>query len=101
MANEKRLISFGDAIKATYEELYWNESTAAAVRAFLIKQPRVDAVEVVHGRWIISSDGYYPYCSECKEEPKHGEMTNYCPNCGAKIDGGNNDGRKFIARTSI
>ena len=43
-------------------------------------------VPVVRGRWIISSDGYYPYCSECKEEPKYGEMTNYCPNCGAKMD---------------
>lgn len=40
-----------------------------------------------HGRWIINPDGYYPYCSECKEEPEHGEMTNYCPNCGAKMDG--------------
>ena len=39
------------------------------------------------GRWIINPDGYYPYCSECKGEPKHGEMTNYCPNCGAKMDG--------------
>lgn len=40
----------------------------------------------VHGRWIICSDGYYPYCSECKEEPSSGEMTNYCPCCGAKMD---------------
>ena len=52
--------------------------------------PGVDAVEVVHGRWIICSDGYYPYCSVCKAEPKHGEMTNYCPNCGAKMDGDGN-----------
>ena len=46
-----------------------------------------DVAEVVHGRWLINSDGYYPYCSECKEEPKSGIMTNYCPNCGAKMDG--------------
>lgn len=42
---------------------------------------------VVHARWIICSDGYYPYCSACKAEPKSRELTNYCPNCGAKMDG--------------
>ena len=40
------------------------------------------------GAWIISSDGYYPYCSECKHEPKNGVMTDFCPNCGAKMKGG-------------
>ena len=45
-----------------------------------------DVAQVVHGRWIINSDGYYPYCSECKEEPKSGIMTHYCPNCGCKMD---------------
>ena len=37
------------------------------------------------GEWRINSDGYYPYCSECKEEPKNRKMTKYCPNCGAKM----------------
>jgi hypothetical protein len=45
-----------------------------------------DVAEVTHGRWLINSDGYYPYCSVCKEEPKSGIMTHYCPNCGAKMD---------------
>ncbi len=40
-----------------------------------------------YGRWIICSDGYYPYCSECTKEPQGKEMTDYCPNCGAKMDG--------------
>ena len=39
------------------------------------------------GHWIISSDGYYPYCSECKVEPKSGEMTDFCPFCGADMRG--------------
>lgn len=38
------------------------------------------------GEWRINSDGYYPYCSECKEEPKNRETTKYCPNCGAKME---------------
>ena len=35
------------------------------------------------GEWLINSDGYYPYCSICKNEPKGRIMTDYCPNCGA------------------
>ena len=48
--------------------------------------PAADVEPVRHGRWLINSDGYYPYCSVCKEEPKSGIMTHYCPNCGAKMD---------------
>lgn len=40
-----------------------------------------------HGEWKINPDGYYPYCTECGEEPQGGEMTKWCPNCGAKMDG--------------
>lgn len=50
------------------------------------RQPAADVESVRHGKWLINSDGYYPYCSECKEEPKSGIMTHYCPNCGAKMD---------------
>lgn len=37
-------------------------------------------------KWIISSDGYYPYCSKCghrpdREELRYGELDN-CPHCG-------------------
>lgn len=42
---------------------------------------------VKHGRWEINCDGYYPYCSNCKNEPQGREMTLYCPNCGARMDG--------------
>lgn len=45
-----------------------------------------EAVLVVHGKWLINPDGYYPYCSVCKAEPKHGEMTKHCPECGARMD---------------
>ncbi len=39
------------------------------------------------GQWMICSDGYYPYCSICKNEPKSRIMTDYCPNCGAFMKG--------------
>lgn len=66
------------------DELGFAVSMEAVLRGIDFMES-VDAVEVVHGEWIISSDGYYPYCSECKNEPKHGEMTNFCPNCGADM----------------
>ena len=59
---------------------YWQFSKCIA------EAPAADVAEVVHGKWLINSDGYYPYCSECKEEPKSGIMTHYCPNCGCKMD---------------
>ena len=40
----------------------------------------------LHGKWIICSDGYYPYCSECGCEPRSREMTKFCAECGAKMD---------------
>jgi Zn finger protein HypA/HybF involved in hydrogenase expression len=45
-----------------------------------------DIAQSSHGKWNINSDGYYPYCSCCKEEPPSGIMTKYCPNCGARMD---------------
>ena len=38
------------------------------------------------GRWLVNSDGYYPYCSLCKNEPQGRIMTDYCPNCGARME---------------
>ena len=46
VANEKRLIDYEQAKRATYEEIFWSESEQAVVRHFLAKLPKVDAVEV-------------------------------------------------------
>ena len=61
--------------------------------------PRVDAVEVVHGRWLKLSpwNNYIQscLCLNCESisyQKKSGiyigKIPNYCPNCGAKMDGG-------------
>lgn len=42
----------------------------------------VDAAPVVHGRWTDDE-----CCSECGQYVYQGEMRNYCPCCGAKMDG--------------
>ena len=91
MANEKRLIEVKSAWKKA-QRIYSDPVLLHVIKNVLDETPTADAVEVKHGRWLINPDGYYPYCSECKAEPKGGEMTNYCPNCGAKMDGGNKDG---------
>lgn len=52
-------------------------------------QTTVDAVEVVHGRWIPirnKKHGYYMglLCSECGHKATN-KGGNYCPNCGADM----------------
>ena len=91
MASEKRLIDVEQAKRAAYEEVFWSESEQAVVRNFLAKLPKVSAVEVVHGRWIRRHNE--TKCSRCKfiYYSNHDDF-NYCPNCGAKMDGGNEDG---------
>lgn len=38
-----------------------------------------------HGHWIAGADGSY-MCSECGKVFRY-EIENYCPHCGAKLDG--------------
>ena len=51
--------------------------------------PAVDAEVVRHGRWIHDTNNLFG-CSECMERDtmsfRRG-LKNYCPNCGAKMDG--------------
>lgn len=101
MATEKRLIDYEQAKRATYEEVFWTESEQAAVRNFLAKLPAVDAVEVVHGRWeewwpgislIMTGEEMLYRCSACDAKYPDVEGYRYCPNCGAKMDGGVDNG---------
>lgn len=57
--------------------------------------PTADVVEVVHGEWVDYSDTWkYRFeCSLCKFHLMGYDKTNYCPNCGADMRGGSNDGR--------
>ncbi len=58
-------------------------------------QPTIDAVEVVHGRWVKKTEDCFWYyaCSECGNPVPISQWGNdlfssYCPNCGARMDGG-------------
>jgi hypothetical protein len=56
--------------------------------------PAADVAQVVHGRWIkddfLSDDvNNAEKCSQCGELIGwFGNLPNYCPNCGAKMDRG-------------
>ena len=47
----------------------------------------VEYAEVRHGRWQYVPVGRLQ-CMECKHYIDVGDDKNYCPNCGAKMDGG-------------
>lgn len=63
----------------------------------LASVPAADVVPVVHGRWDERKEHIYLangackewinfYCSEC--DAPNSSPIDYCPNCGAKMDGG-------------
>lgn len=65
-------------------------------RSMVHSAPAADVVEVRHGEWEKASEFMPIYrCSICKERNlfKNGDnvFSNYCPHCGAKMDGGEND----------
>ena len=73
---------------------YSREDAADCIRYM----PAADVAPVRHGRWVETRitryNGDKPYtqfahsCSQCKylNKKKKGWHTNYCPNCGAKMD---------------
>lgn len=54
--------------------------------------PAADVAPVVHARWIDDGSGII-ICPECERGYNlHAKYTHYCPNCGAKMDGGTDNG---------
>ena len=103
MANEVRLID-GNKAKAVLVNMAehlleaGNPEMAGAVgyaAEVIGKQKNVEAVEVVHGRWIGEVGGYMwrQNCSICNG-PVYNKMKpyyNHCPYCGARMDGDGNE----------
>jgi len=60
-----------------------------AMRYGIKRLPTVDAVPVVHGRWVIIPGSIWPIgdCSVCGEQHIGTNSAKYCPNCGARMDG--------------
>lgn len=75
-----------------------NEILYSGFMAEVDKQPTVDVPDIKVGKWIYypkasgsvksTAVHLYPVCSECGYEHP---VTNYCPNCGARM--GEEDGK--------
>ena len=109
MANEIRLID-ANALKSFTCELCNSisgddpcEPSDCRCMCVIDKMPTVDAKPVVHGRWLYDSGSGKHFCSACDEEALSFKkdtlyggdlyevcLTDYCPNCGAKMDGDRN-----------
>ena len=86
----KAVASWRTVVKSLYDSGY--DDCINSIEDTVSDAPAADVQSVKHGRWIINSDGYYPQCSECLKEPQNRAMTDWCPNCGAKMDGGKENG---------
>ena len=65
--------------------------------AYIQAIPAVDAVEVKHGTWELIEDESYAECSKCGccvpiAWSDDDVFWNFCPNCGARMDGRREDG---------
>ena len=74
-----------DAIKITQKRL----DVAAYID--ICKLPAADVAPVAHGKWIYKKEWgrlITNECSICKQilTTQNGELMNYCPHCGAKMD---------------
>ncbi len=85
-----------DALRALYTDY------AYAAMDVIKRLPAADVAEVVHGEWMRTDDDWNSLttiqCSLCGEEwcfevDEDVSLLNYkyCPNCGAKMDGGDSD----------
>lgn len=67
----------------------------AMAMAIAASAPAADVAPVVHGRWRYFHKQNIAVCTECSFErdldTNFGRAVN-CPNCGAKMDGGVDDG---------
>lgn len=58
------------------------------------KQPTIEAEPVRHGRWIPVTNGRGGHeCDQCRNyapsyQTGKEHLSDYCPNCGARMDGG-------------
>lgn len=90
-----------DADAANVEDIvcfYGDSCQIECVKEWLDEQPTIDAEPVRHGRWKLEpyltvwyGPGEPPEweCTQCRERAYN--TYDYCPNCGAKMDGGTPD----------
>lgn len=90
-----------DAVLDVYYDTPDIDLSGEKFEAAIFKLPAADVVPVVHGRW--DDSGRYTFsggstavrCTNCgcalTVSEYHLNNWNYCPVCGAKMDGGDNE----------
>ena len=89
-------------------ELRGEINATKAIRVLVNRFDAADVVEARHGEWVWNKDGMdwnigAWMCSVCgrmspmwwntdRTSPRHKSGHGYCPNCGAKMDGGADNG---------
>ena len=92
--SDKRLIDANalhkvfDAMHAIPGSSHLDHLVLLGIKKFIDDTPTIDAVEVVHGRWVFDRPNHYK-CSLCDAMWSGvARFMKFCPNCGAKMDGG-------------
>lgn len=90
LANQPTIdpLKHGYVLLGVHQQVQWERDTAIRqLESYGVEfGEKADVQRVKHGKWVICSNGYYPYCSECHFTPKEG-MSKYCPDCGSRMDG--------------
>ena len=83
-----------DSKMYTREQNYYIEKGLRIARKDIQSAPAADVVEVKHGKWILerelNGNPYCFHCSICDDDFHYIGIKvayDYCPNCGAKMDG--------------
>lgn len=63
----------------------WNDVLERIERNVREGIPAVDAHLERYGEWIFG-EHVTPFCSVCLKDAANGVMSNFCPNCGARIE---------------
>lgn len=89
---KKQIADFKRAVKSENSDyLTGYISALSAVEGMTAGQPAADVEPVKHGHWV--NENFYTHCSACGNMAiydKYGQEveSDYCPRCGAKMDGG-------------
>ena len=84
--------------KALRDTLYDADAITMSGVKILNQFPSADVAPVRHGRWVSVPHKLARVCSVCnRDEPYKfadidADVYDYCPNCGAKMDGGADNG---------
>lgn len=94
------LISRQAALRQKFTAYYTNGAEIKQIEAVPVRDierlPSIDGVQVRHGEWVWVQYDANPeignfHCSKCRFIPADFNMAkrhlNYCPNCGARMDG--------------